>query len=611
MRSSIIQFIQGSRLRNKFVFFFVLLAVVPVLVLGGVALYLIDLSHRQDVSRLELQLIDQKIEEIEKFFADTLGILEVRVGYTEELEIPLAAQEFLLEGLLAENKAFDEVSFISVGLLGEGGPGVGAITRDPGTETAKKFRYRDIGEDKLYNVSNLLKFQEPQKGNDFISDVHHTLSGPVVTLSAPVRNRNNDIIQILSAEVNLSEITRSIETSYLGIEGYLVLVDRGGTLIAHRGRGRILPGTNLIALERVSQVLGGKTLDALGEHDRYESFFGAREVVGAGKKIPKIGWVILAEWPLRDADSVISDIRNEVAAIALFGIVAVLLMAPFFAGRLVDPIRILQKNAEEIAKGNFTKKVEIKTGDELEDLGSAFNDMASGLKRLKELQEEFVFIAAHDLSAPVTVIKGYLSLIFEGDAGPLSSKMKDYLGQTQLANERLIKLVEDLLEVARSEAGRIVIKVKPMDIRESIQGTITQIGHLAEEKSQSLAYEPPPKLPQVLADDDRIREVVSNLISNAVKYTQEGGEIRIFNELRGKEVITHVQDNGYGMPKEAQGRLFEKFYRVQTKAARDVSGTGLGLFIVKQLIEKMNGKIWFESEEGKGSKFSFSLPIKE
>ena len=116
-------------------------------------------------------------------------------------------------------------------------------------------------------------------------------------------------------------------------------------------------------------------------------------------------------------------------------------------------------------------------------------------------------------------------------------------------------------------------------------------------------------LPHVLADARRVKDVMVNLVGNSIKYTPEKGRVRVFHELRDKELITHIEDTGYGIPREAQSKIFEKFYRVQSPETRDVTGTGLGLFIVKQLVEKMHGTIWFTSVQGKGTTFSFSLPM--
>jgi len=581
----------GSNLRNRFILFFIVLATVPVLVLGGVSLYLIDLSHRRDVSNLELQLIGQKTEEIEKFFADTLGILELRVGFTQKSEIELSQQYFLLEGLLEENRAFEEVSFISL----------------EGKERAKKVRAE--GETELLDVSFLPKFRMASRGENFIGDVYYTLSGPFITLASPVRNRNGDIIQILSAEVNLSVVTRSVENALLGTSGYLALFDQGGSLISRGNGGNVDIGINLSGVSRIDRVLSGEILDGLGERDRYKSLFGEVSVVGAGKPVGGTGWALFAEWPLADADALIQDIRNQIMQLTLLAIFAVLLLAPLFANRLIRPIKVLQRGARAIKEGKFEKRVEIKTGDELEELGEEFNRMAKGLKRLQELKDEFVFVAAHELRAPVTVIKGYLSMISEGDAGSVSPKMSDFLSQVNKANQNLVKLVEDLLQVARSEAGRIEIAVKPLDIVLAVKGVLGELKTLADEKSIKMVYKPQPDLPQVLADPDKLREVIVNLVNNAIRYTLGAGTITVSHEVKNKMLITYVEDTGIGISKENQKKLFTKFYRIKKEGTEGISGTGLGLWIVKQLVLKMKGEIWVVSTEGKGSTFSFSLPI--
>ena len=387
------------------------------------------------------------------------------------------------------------------------------------------------------------------------------------------------------------------------------VLDRNGTLIAPKGRPAAGPGADLSGVGRIRRILGGETLDGLDPRDRYESPFGSGPVVGAGKTIPKLGWAVLTEWPIRDADSVILDIRNQVITFTLFGILAVLLLAPFFAIRFLKPVRALQASAAEIEEGKFDREVVIKTGDELEDLGRAFNQMTKGLRRLRELQEEFVFVAAHELRTPVTAIKGYISfLLDESMAGVLPSKAKEFLGQVERANARLVQLVNDLLEVARSEADRLKIEVKPVDLAAPIRAVLDELAPLAAEKNISIRYEPPAGLARVLADEGRVKEIMVNLVGNAIKYNRPSGSVSVRHETQDRELITHVADTGIGIPKEAQARLFEKFYRVQSDAARDITGTGLGIFIVKEIVEKMGGKSLGESEEGRGSTFSFSLP---
>lgn len=587
----------GSELRNKFALLFILLASVPALVLGAAALFLIDISHRHDVANLEMQVIEEKIGEIEKFFSDTLGILELRVGFIQKSEITLPEQKFLLAGLLEENKAFEEASFISLS----------------GRETAKRFRGGIAVEcrsqsDACADISGMPHFFSARAGNNFVGEVYYTLAGPFVTLASPVRNRNGDIIQVLSAEVNLSQLIRSLENARLGASGYLLLLDRDGALVAARNRGTIGIGTDFSRFERVERLLQGGTFSGIDAVDRYKSIVAGVPVVGAGKRIADTGWLLMAEWPLADADAVIDDVKSEVLQVTLWGILAVLLLAPLFARRLLEPIRELTGGAAEIEEGNFEKRVAIRTKDELEELGNAFNKMAQGLKRLQELKNEFTFIAAHELRTPVTAIRGYLSMIQDGSAGDVSETVRKYLGIVWEANERLVRLVNDILEIARSEAGKIKIEVFAVDIRESIKSVLDEVRPLADEKKITLSYERPADLILVLADTARLKEVMVNFVSNAIKYNRDGGWIKIVHEFEPGFVITHIEDNGIGISAEDQKRMFEKFFRADSVKVRQITGTGLGMFITKELIEKMGGTVWLRSEDSRGSRFSFKLP---
>ncbi len=593
-QESLSHYLKGGKLRNKFILFFIIVAGIPVLVLGSVSLYLIDFSHRRDVSSLEMRFIDQNTEEIKKFFADTLGLLELTVS-TDQSSIDVGDQAFLLDGLLRENFAFEEVSFIEPTY---------------GMETNKKLRLGKFGESvALEDVSQLEKFNKASEGNNFIGPIYHTLSGTFVSIASPVRNRSGKIISILSAEINLSSLLDSLKAARLGSSGYLVLLDGNGDFVAGGGPATLVVGAPLSALSRVQQILAGKIFDALGQKDRYRSVFDSVSVVGAGKKIFETGWVLLVEWPLEDANAIVRDVNNQVMRFTLLSILAVLFVAPFFASRLIKPIRELERGAVAIEQGDFGKQVVIKTKDELEELGNAFNHMAIGLKRLQELKNEFVFIAAHELRSPVTVINGYISMIFsDKGAGLLTANVKDYLEEIKVINQSLLQLVVDLLEVARSEAGHIAVEVAPLALGDSISKTLSEMNVLAEKKSIMIRYEQQADLPRVLANDARAREIMVNLVGNAIKYSPEAKPIVISHEITEKEVITRVKDNGLGMSDEAQKKLFEKFYRIRNKDTEKILGTGLGLFIVKQLIERMNGKIWVASKEGEGSTFSFSLP---
>lgn len=450
------------------------------------------------------------------------------------------------------------------------------------------------------------------------------------SLSAALENGTN---------INLD--TGVVVEAKLGERGYLYLVDLEGRLIAGGGPFKgVADGTDLNSINIVSALLEkGKSSEAgwkisvalegeesavtagrdfLGAEgqQRYKNFFG-EGVVAAGRFLPKYGWGLVAEWPEAEADASVNELIYNSTLISVSVFAAAALASILLAILIVRPIKALERGTEKVAQGKFDEEVKIKTGDELEELGEAFNKMTAGLRRLEELKEEFIFVAAHELRTPVVAIKGYLALVLDGTTGEVGEKTREFIQKVIRSNDRLIQLVDDLLEVSRSEAGRLKIEVSSIDIVEPIRQVLAELEKMAEEKGIEVRHKILPNMPKAFADPDRVKEVMINLLGNAIKYIglQVGGvnkprKVMVSHELAGNALITHVRDTGLGMSDEAQKGLFEKFYRIPREEVRGITGTGLGLFIVKEIIEKMGGKVWAYSEgEGKGSTFSFSLPL--
>jgi signal transduction histidine kinase len=585
--------ILGSRLHRKVLFMMIAVSVLPIIFLGFLALYSLKIAHNADVANIEENFLRQKIEEIKSFFSDIIADFELKVAFEQVTDIQLGEQHFLLREFLKENPNLEEVSFISLS----------------GKETARLSRFYPNGvpKEELQNQSKIESFLLAKNGTKYISPIYKTLKGPMITVYSPVYNRNNIVISVLTGEINLSGLEKIINKSFLGSAGYVYLVDQDGFLVASSRQLTNNQSLNLSKLGFIEKLLSGENFLGVEKQKRYRSFWGEK-VVSAGALIPEYNLGIVAEWPTTDADRIVNVIRNQIMIFSLAVLFLSLILSLFLANKIVLPIKTLEVGTHLVAEGKFDQPVNISTNDEIEDLGVAFNKMMEGLRRLEELKNEFVFIAAHELRTPVTAIKGYISMVFEKAEGRLDAEIEKFLAEVKKASERLNNLVNDLLQIARSEAGRLEIKVAPTDIIAPIKAVISELKVLADEKSINIIYDAG-TLPKVLADPARLKEVMVNLVGNAIKYTLGAGTVTISHEIRGNEIITHVKDTGIGIPKEAQKKLFEKFYRVQDERTREITGTGLGLFIVKQIIEKMGGKIWFESEEGKGSTFSFSLPI--
>jgi signal transduction histidine kinase len=582
-----------GKLRNKIFLLMALVSVVPVLTAASLSIYSIRTAHKTDVAAIEATLLNQKYEEIEGFMRSELNSFRTKYATDKTEDIDLNTKKILLKQKFDTMPAVDEIASVSLA----------------GFEVVKFDRLHPNGVDQadLKNVGDTEAFLSAKNGNDYISDITFTPDGPVVEVSSPVKNQNGVVLSVIDGVLSLREVQLAVQSAKLGNSGYLYLVDGKGNLVG--GGLGVAPGANMKGIGIINGVLSGQDFIGADAQGRYKNVFG-EEVVAAGRYIPEYKWGLVAEWPTAEADAVINDLIYKNALISILVFLIAVLLSVIFATLIVRPILSLEEGTQRVAKGEFDTEVNIKTGDELEELGAAFNEMMAGLKQLNELKDEFVFIAAHELRTPVAAIKGYLSLVLDGVTGPITEKTKEFVQKVINSNQRLIQLVNDLLEVSRSEAGKLAIKVSQIDIVQPIKETLAELQPLADKQSISLVYEPPHDVPKIMADAARIKEVMVNLVGNAVKYNNPGGSVWITHEIQGNNLVTHISDNGFGISKEAQAKLFEKFYRVVTDKTKDITGTGLGLFIVKEIIEKMNGKIWAESEgEGRGSTFSFSLPI--
>jgi signal transduction histidine kinase len=252
--------------------------------------------------------------------------------------------------------------------------------------------------------------------------------------------------------------------------------------------------------------------------------------------------------------------------------------------------------------------VEARRREEIQKLALELERANRNLERLNQAKDEFISIASHQLRTPLSIIKGYLSMVLEGDYGQVRKSLANILERVYLSNERLIRLVNDLLNISRIESGRLEYRKEVANLEEIINELIEEFKIKAKEKNLYLNVECSKDLPLVNVDIAKIKEVISNLLDNAIKYTERGG-ISVFCTQSDGYIKFVVQDTGAGINDEEKGKIFEKFSQGAYGRAAG-GGLGIGLYICKKFVEGHGGKIWVESEGlGKGSKFIFSLPV--
>lgn len=290
----------------------------------------------------------------------------------------------------------------------------------------------------------------------------------------------------------------------------------------------------------------------------------------------------------------------------------------------VQPLVSLMNAFEELKKRNYKIYLNENPIKEMNSVLLSFNDTAKKieetesqlsdeLKRTKEvdrLKSEFISVAAHQLRTPLSAVKWTLKMMIDEDLGTLNPEQKTFLMRGYEGNERMIRLVNDMLNVVRIEEGRFGYDFSLIKLEDLVENVVQDFIPIVKNKHIDLVFKKPEKeLPKVWADSTKMRLAISNLVDNAIKYTPEKGSVTIEIKQGKIDLEVSVKDTGLGIPSDQQKSMFTKFFRAENVVRVQTDGTGLGLFIVKNIIEKHKGKIWFASEENKGTTMYFTVPI--
>lgn len=328
--------------------------------------------------------------------------------------------------------------------------------------------------------------------------------------------------------------------------------------------------------------------------------------------------------PLSDITNGIKEAFKIVIFAGFIAIVISVFVSYFISMSIARPIKEITALSLEMSKGNFSKKAKIYSLDEIGNLAETFNYMMVTLDKtmrdleneknkmikLEKMQRQFVANASHELRTPLTSVRGYVEAILDGVTNNKEQERK-HLRIILKETLRMHRLVSSLLDLSRIECGQIKINKKDLNISEIIDRNVMKLRPLIEDQEIQVLVDVPTNLPKVLGDEDLIDQVIINYITNSVRFTSSGGRITIKAEQYKNQVYVHVIDTGVGISSVEIAKIWGRFYKINETRQLSKEGSGLGLSLVKEIMEILGGRAWAESEVGKGSIFSYSLKISE
>ncbi|MGD0353514.1 MAG: HAMP domain-containing sensor histidine kinase [Dehalococcoidia bacterium] len=302
----------------------------------------------------------------------------------------------------------------------------------------------------------------------------------------------------------------------------------------------------------------------------------------------------------------LSGVRNSLWLAALVAILTGVGLGYFFSRLISGPMRQLTLAARKVATGDFSQRVSIKTDDEIGEVSVAFNTMAEQLAAKEKSRRRLLADIAHELRNPLSIIQGNLEAWLDGVITPAPDQVASVYDETVL----LSRLITDLRDLSLAEAGQLKLYQNATELGEFIFAEITSVQNRCQEKQISISADLPHGLPLVLIDKDRIRQVLHNLVDNALRYTPAGGAIKIGADYtKPGWVMVSVSDTGSGIPSKDLPHVFDHFYKADRSRQRGHGGAGIGLAMVKRVVELHGGTVWVKSRKGKGTTFYFTLPV--
>ncbi|KTE92446.1 hypothetical protein AT727_19015 [Desulfitobacterium hafniense] len=414
---------------------------------------------------------------------------------------------------------------------------------------------------------------------------------------------SNMVMPYLMSNLNPRPVILNVNRAdrILGTEVWVI--DRFGKVITASADHLYCEGNTLEAMD-LTQLQSGKVSIKSGQSEYFQEAV-IRVVTPVIHDNEFIGGVILYS-PVRGVNDTSKNMSKIYVGAALLGILISVLIGIIFSRQITKPIKRVCEITRNIADGKFDERVEIQSKDELGVLALSINHMSKQLSELESMRRNFVANVSHELRSPLTSIQGYIDALLQGK-GKDKQEEKNYLQIVQKETHRLSRLVNDLLEISRFDSQTALFNMDDFPLRSIIDRAMKSLRLQTAAKDLIITTNLPSDLTLCYGDEDRIEQVIYNLLDNAIRYSSDGGEILISAIPYDNDILVEITDFGQGIPSEDIPFIWDRFYRVDKARSRNEGGTGLGLAIVKEIIDRHGGQVMVESTPGEGSNFGFTL----
>lgn len=358
--------------------------------------------------------------------------------------------------------------------------------------------------------------------------------------------------------------------------------------------------------EAISSVLSGQAVSLQGKVG--SMFHEAVLTVGYPIQLRKatLGGIFMCS-SLPDIKRSISDMYQAGFICLFFVMLSTSFLIFFFSKKITRPILQMNEAAKVIAGGNFDKRIDIETDDEIGQLAQSFNEMAASLNEHEKVRKDFIANISHDLRSPLTSIQGFLEAILDGTVP--KEKTEHYLSVVLDETKRLTKLTNDIMDLSRAESGSILLQIEEFDMNELIRDITKRMESRILQKQIEIELIFEKEQTWVTADPEKMLRVLQNLLDNAIKFTKDKGKIEIETKTGNKQfVFVFLRDNGMGIAEENQRHIFDRFFKVDSSRGEDKKGGGLGLSIAKEIMKAHGGDLTVKSQLGKGTEFQIEVP---